>query len=395
MSRVDDDGEEDSVLDLADQLNRPPDVAIQQQRIKAWHPILDPEWMIYGYLILAVVLIPLGFKIKALSDSIVELHSIYDAKDQSLIDTTRTSDCRIGENYNQNKTCTIQFEAPEDMEPPVMIYYELNNFHQNHRFYSRSRDSFQLVGRVGKNRDPTFRALCEPLDVLGGKTLNPCGFVANTFFNDKISLIGGNDEDGLQLEMNEEGIAWRSDLEYKFGLPEGFQMQECPTVEECSGNSTCCQDNGFSCDSPARSKQDGKCYAYDYPEADTTRYLHETYPDMISPLEHVTNEHFVVWMRTETRPQFRKLYGWINQKIPKGEKIEFEIWSNYVVESFSGHKALIVTTTNMFGGKNQYIGVTFYGLGFTFLAFGIIFAVKHWFRPRRIADRKYLHFKEE
>ena len=54
------DDDEDSVLDLADQLNRPPDVAIQQQRVKAWHPILDPEWMIYGYLILAVILIPLG-----------------------------------------------------------------------------------------------------------------------------------------------------------------------------------------------------------------------------------------------------------------------------------------------------------------------------------------------
>mmetsp|Transcript_22663 Transcript_22663/g.56002 ORF Transcript_22663/g.56002 Transcript_22663/m.56002 type:complete len:394 (+) Transcript_22663:92-1273(+) len=393
MSQMDDD--DSSILDLADQVNRPPDVAIQQQRIKAWHPILDPEWMIYGYLILAVILIPLGFKLKTISDETVELHSIYDAKDQSLIDKTQTSDCRIGMSYNQNKTCTIQFEAPEDMEPPIMIYYELNNFHQNHRFYSRSRDSFQLNGKVGDDRDPTFRALCEPMDVLGGKTLNPCGFVANTFFNDKISLIGGNDEDGLQLEMSEEGIAWQSDLEFKFRMPEGFQTKECPTVEDCSGNSTCCQDNGFSCSTPALSKKDEKCYAYDYPEADTTRYLYETYPDMISPLEHVTNEHFVVWMRTETRPKFRKLYGWINQKIPKGEKIEFEIWSNYVVESFSGHKALIATTTNLFGGKNKYIGVTFFGLGFTFLFFGIIFAIKHWFRPRRIADRKYLHYKQE
>lgn len=58
MSAMDED--DDSALDLADQLNRPPDVAIQQQRIKAWHPILDPDWMIYGYLILAVILIPLG-----------------------------------------------------------------------------------------------------------------------------------------------------------------------------------------------------------------------------------------------------------------------------------------------------------------------------------------------
>lgn len=394
MSAVDED--DDSVLDLPDQLNRPPDVAIQQQRIKAWHPILDPEWMIYGYLILAVILIPLGFTLERIADGTVELHSIYDAKNSSLIDATQTSDCRIGERYNLNKTCTIQFEAPEDMEPPIMIYYELKNFHQNHRFYSRSRDSFQLAGRVGEGRDPTFRAFCEPLDVLGGKTLNPCGYVANTFFNDKISLNSGNDEDGLQLEMREDGIAWQSDLQYRFKMPEGFQMKECPTVEECGGNSsTCCQDAGFSCSTPALSKKDEKCYAYDYPEADTTQYLHQTYKDVISPLEHVTNEHFVVWMRTETRPQFRKLYGWINQKIPKGEKIEFEIWSNYVVESFSGHKALIVSTTNMFGGKNKWIGVTFYGVGFTFLFFGIIFAIKHWFRPRRIADRKYLHYKED
>jgi hypothetical protein len=58
MSQMEED--EDSVLDSVDQINRPPDVAIQQQRIKAWHPILDPEWMIYGYLILAVILIPTG-----------------------------------------------------------------------------------------------------------------------------------------------------------------------------------------------------------------------------------------------------------------------------------------------------------------------------------------------
>jgi hypothetical protein len=52
--------EDESVLDLADQINRPKDVAIQQQRVEAWHPILDPEWMIYSFLILAVILIPVG-----------------------------------------------------------------------------------------------------------------------------------------------------------------------------------------------------------------------------------------------------------------------------------------------------------------------------------------------
>jgi hypothetical protein len=54
------DNEDESVLDSIDQQNRPADVALQQQRIKAWHPILDPEWVIYGYLLLAVIMIPVG-----------------------------------------------------------------------------------------------------------------------------------------------------------------------------------------------------------------------------------------------------------------------------------------------------------------------------------------------
>lgn len=54
------DGEEESVLDPSEQTMRPLDVAVQQQRIQAWHPILDPEWMIYAFLALAVILIPVG-----------------------------------------------------------------------------------------------------------------------------------------------------------------------------------------------------------------------------------------------------------------------------------------------------------------------------------------------
>jgi hypothetical protein len=52
--------DDDTVLDVSEQVNRPGDIAVQQQRIPAWHPILDPEWMIYSYLILAVIMIPLG-----------------------------------------------------------------------------------------------------------------------------------------------------------------------------------------------------------------------------------------------------------------------------------------------------------------------------------------------
>jgi hypothetical protein len=52
--------DDESVPDLADQVNLPSDVALQQQSIPAWHPILHPEWMIYSFLIMAMILIPVG-----------------------------------------------------------------------------------------------------------------------------------------------------------------------------------------------------------------------------------------------------------------------------------------------------------------------------------------------
>lgn len=54
------DGEEESVLEADEQTMRPKDVAVQQQRVYAWHPILDPEWVIYSFLILSVIMIPVG-----------------------------------------------------------------------------------------------------------------------------------------------------------------------------------------------------------------------------------------------------------------------------------------------------------------------------------------------
>jgi hypothetical protein len=57
MSLLEDD---ESMPDLIDQVNLPSDVALQQQSILAWSPILHPEWMIYTFLIMAMILIPTG-----------------------------------------------------------------------------------------------------------------------------------------------------------------------------------------------------------------------------------------------------------------------------------------------------------------------------------------------
>ena len=39
---------------------RPTDVALMQQRMKAWQPLLSPRWVIAAYLVIAVIFIPIG-----------------------------------------------------------------------------------------------------------------------------------------------------------------------------------------------------------------------------------------------------------------------------------------------------------------------------------------------
>ena len=52
--------EDDSVLDMSEQTMRPRDNALRQQRIEAWHPILDPVWVIVALFYIGVIMVPVG-----------------------------------------------------------------------------------------------------------------------------------------------------------------------------------------------------------------------------------------------------------------------------------------------------------------------------------------------
>jgi hypothetical protein len=60
------DADDEDVLELWEQTNRPPDKALQQQRVNAWHPILDPRWVIAGLFYLGVIMVPVGTSSKVL-----------------------------------------------------------------------------------------------------------------------------------------------------------------------------------------------------------------------------------------------------------------------------------------------------------------------------------------
>lgn len=42
----------------------------------------------------------------------------------------------------------VKFTIDEDVDGPIYVYYELQNFYQNHRRYVKSRSAYQLEGQV-------------------------------------------------------------------------------------------------------------------------------------------------------------------------------------------------------------------------------------------------------
>ena len=99
------------------------------------------------------------------------------------------------EKKDLNCKCMGQFYIEEDWTGKVFMYYELENFYQNHRRYVKSRDDKQLLGTL-KSDVPD----CKPFDTCkenegtcknGNQTLTassaflPCGAIANSLFSGK------------------------------------------------------------------------------------------------------------------------------------------------------------------------------------------------------------------
>jgi hypothetical protein len=71
----------------------------------------------------------------------------------------------------------------------------------------------------------------------------------------------------------------------------------------------------------------------------------------------MTDEHFIVWMRSAGLPDFRKLWGKIDG-LQAGEYV-LEIQNEYIVHTFGGTKSLFFSTNNSLGGKNELLVVAY------------------------------------
>ena len=150
--------------------------------------------------------------------------------------------------------CTLKFQIPDNIGPPVLFYYRLTNFYQNHRRYVKSLDTDQLKGDAVAAS--TIRSgSCDPLRVDGsGKPYYPCGLIANSLFNDTfaspvmLNARGASDKNQTYT-MTNKGIAWDSDKalygktkykadeiavppNWKKQWPDGYNDSNVPNLDE-------------------------------------------------------------------------------------------------------------------------------------------------------------------
>lgn len=88
-------------------------------------------------------------------------------------------------------------------------------------------------------------------------------------------------------------------------------------------------------------------------------------------------------MNTAGLPQFRKLWGRVEEDIPKGN-YRVVIVNNYDVSSFSGQKFVVLSTTSSFGGKVTFIGVLYVIVGVIALLGAAVIFLSYFLKRRSL-----------
>ncbi|KAK4729722.1 hypothetical protein R3W88_022710 [Solanum pinnatisectum] len=303
-----------------------------QQNLPACKPVLTPAWVISMFFLIGVIFIPIGLLCLYASESVIEIVDRYDI--DCVPDNFKSQKVAYIKDSSVSKNCTRYLKVPQNMKAPIYIYYQLDNYYQNHRRYVKSRSDKQLLHGLQYNDTSS----CNPEGKNNGLPIVPCGLIAWSLFNDTYSFFNGADA----IKVNRKNIAWRSDREHKYGkdvYPSNFQ----------SGSLI----GGATLD-----------------------------PNI--PLS--DQEDLIVWMRTAALPTFRKLYGRIEVDLEEGDLIMVNLVNNYNTYSFGGRKKLVLSTTSWLGGRNNFLGMSYVAVGSSFIFVAFVFLLLHVKSPRPYGD---------
>ncbi|KAH8671206.1 CDC50/LEM3 family [Xylariales sp. PMI_506] len=378
---------------VADEWCSHTDTAFRQQRLKAWQPILTPKTVLPIFFAIGIIFAPIGGLLLYASSQVQELKIDYsscntdapysadefEAMPTSNVEATfKSTNTTINALWRRENTtytyrgnyavenvvkCTIQFTIPEDMNPPVLFYYSLSNFYQNHRRYVNSFYDKQLKGTVVSESDVS-NSECTPLTTNNSLPYYPCGLIANSLFNDTFAsplwlTTGKGTDNETYIMQDSSNIAWDSDKALYGKYPDSMDLSSVLPP-------------------PNWQKQ--------YPGG---KYTTEVPPPDLS-----TDQHFMVWMRTAGLPTFSKLYMRNDTSPMKFGTYSIDILSEFPVTEYQGTKSLIITTRTVIGGKNPFLGIAYVVVGGICIVLGAVFTVTHLIKPRKLGDHTYLSWNK-
>ncbi|XVE51646.1 hypothetical protein DITRI_Ditri02bG0058400 [Diplodiscus trichospermus] len=294
-----------------------------QQRLPACKPVLTPAWVITIFLCTSFIFIPIGLVTLRASRSVVETVERYDT--ECVPEPFRIDKVSYIQDDSIPKNCSLFLKVPKYMKAPIYIYYQLDNYYQNHRRYVKSRSDQQLLHGL-KYRDTSS---CQPVEFNNDRHIVPCGLIAWSLFNDTFTFI----RERTELKVNRKNIAWKSDRDHKFGknvYPSNFQ------------NGTLIGGGKLNPRIPLSDQED-----------------------------------LIVWMRTSALPSFRKLYGRIEEDLDADDVVVVHLMNNYNTYSFGGKKKLVLSTSSWLGGKNNFLGLACVFVGSCSLVLAIVFILLH------------------
>ncbi|KAM7524881.1 hypothetical protein LguiA_014783 [Lonicera macranthoides] len=306
-----------------------------QQSLPACKPVLTPAWVITTFFLIGAFFIPVGLVALHASQSVIEIVDRYDT--ECIPEPFKGDKLAYIKDRSLPKNCSRYLKVLKHMKAPIYIYYQLDNYYQNHRRYVKSRSDQQLLHGLKKGDTSS----CRPEDSNHGHPVVPCGLIAWSLFNDTYSLFRGTEE----LKVNRKNIAWKSDRLHKFGkhvYPFNFQ------------NGTLVGGGKLDPNIPLRDQED-----------------------------------LIVWMRTAALPSFRKLYGRIEEDLDVDDVVVVHLFNNYNTYSFGGAKKLVLSTSSWLGGRNNFLGLACIFVGSSSVLIAFIFMLLHVKTPRSYGETTY------
>ena len=278
----------------------------RQQKFPGWRPLPTISCITIIFISAGVFFIIFGIFILIFTGQVKEFKFRYDLY--------------CAEKKRLNEKCDLPLSIPETMKKPIMIYYQINDLRQNHRFYMENKSDKQLKGEEVSKEDLEKSNDCEGALYNKDFSLNaqrypedevafPCGLIAKSFFRDNFTLWQMS---GKEINVTTEEITYKKDRDdlSNVGMKDNQWLD-------------------------------------------------------------VTDEHFIIWKRIAPFESPRKLWGKIEgDDINSGSTVTVTIDDNTY---FNFEKYIILSTRNVFGGKSSFLGILYIVFGAVCLISAVIF----------------------